>query len=118
MTGQDAVRSAGEFNARVGVTGVVMTKVDGDARGGAALSVVSVVPFPPSSYRSIEKPAMDAARQGLSIGFGRALHAQVRSLVLSTRTSIGRGAYAIAERSAASLRTGLSLFVATQRTPR
>src|ERR1044072_6083253 len=43
MTGQDAIKSAGEFNARVGVTGVVMTKLDGDARGGAALSVVSVV---------------------------------------------------------------------------
>jgi signal recognition particle subunit SRP54 len=46
MTGQDAVKSAGEFNARVGVTGVVMTKLDGDARGGAALSVVSVVGVP------------------------------------------------------------------------
>jgi signal recognition particle subunit SRP54 len=46
MTGQDAVKSAGEFNARVGVTGVVLTKLDGDARGGAALSVVSVVGVP------------------------------------------------------------------------
>jgi signal recognition particle subunit SRP54 len=46
MTGQDAIKSAGEFNARVGVTGVVLTKVDGDARGGAALSVVSVVGVP------------------------------------------------------------------------
>jgi len=46
MTGQDAVRSAGEFHRRVGVTGVVLTKLDGDARGGAALSVVSVVGVP------------------------------------------------------------------------
>jgi signal recognition particle subunit SRP54 len=46
MTGQDAVKSAGEFNRRVGVTGVVLTKLDGDARGGAALSVVSVVGVP------------------------------------------------------------------------
>jgi signal recognition particle subunit SRP54 len=46
MTGQDAVKSAGEFNARVGVSGVVLTKLDGDARGGAALSVVSVVGVP------------------------------------------------------------------------
>ncbi len=46
MTGQDAVRSAGEFNARIGVTGVVLTKMDGDARGGAALSVVGVVGVP------------------------------------------------------------------------
>lgn len=46
MTGQDAIKSAGEFNSRVGVTGVVLTKMDGDARGGAALSVVSVVGVP------------------------------------------------------------------------
>jgi signal recognition particle subunit SRP54 len=46
MTGQDAIKSAGEFNSRVGVTGVVLTKLDGDARGGAALSVVSVVGVP------------------------------------------------------------------------
>src|SRR5438874_3658647 len=46
MTGQDAIKSAGEFTARVGVTGVVLTKMDGDARGGAALSVVSVVGVP------------------------------------------------------------------------
>ncbi|MFP5380151.1 MAG: signal recognition particle protein, partial [Vicinamibacteria bacterium] len=46
MTGQDAIKSAGEFNRQVGVTGVVLTKVDGDARGGAALSVVSVVGVP------------------------------------------------------------------------
>src|SRR5262245_14234976 len=46
MTGQDAIKSAGEFNRRIGVTGVVLTKIDGDARGGAALSVVSVVGVP------------------------------------------------------------------------
>jgi signal recognition particle subunit SRP54 len=46
MTGQDAIKSAGEFHNRVGVTGVVLTKLDGDARGGAALSVVSVVGVP------------------------------------------------------------------------
>ena len=46
MTGQDAVRSAGEFHQRVGVSGVVLTKMDGDARGGAALSVVGVVGVP------------------------------------------------------------------------
>jgi len=37
MTGQDAVRSAEEFHRRVGITGVILTKMDGDARGGAAL---------------------------------------------------------------------------------
>ncbi len=46
MTGQDAIKSAGEFNRLIGVTGVVLTKMDGDARGGAALSVVSVVGVP------------------------------------------------------------------------
>jgi signal recognition particle subunit SRP54 len=46
MTGQDAIKSAGEFNRQVGVTGVVLSKIDGDARGGAALSVVSVVGVP------------------------------------------------------------------------
>src|SRR6476659_7095064 len=46
MTGQDAIKSAGEFNRQIGVTGVVLSKADGDARGGAALSVVSVVGVP------------------------------------------------------------------------
>ncbi|MEO8071493.1 MAG: signal recognition particle protein [Acidobacteriota bacterium] len=46
MTGQDAVKSAGEFHHRTGTTGVVLTKMDGDARGGAALSVVGVVGVP------------------------------------------------------------------------
>src|ERR1700733_1379946 len=42
MLGQDAVRSAGEFHHRLGLTGVVLTKLDGDARGGAALSISKV----------------------------------------------------------------------------
>ena len=46
MTGQDAVKSAGEFHSRIGTSGVVLTKMDGDARGGAALSVVGVVGVP------------------------------------------------------------------------
>ncbi len=46
MTGQDAIKSAGEFNRQIGISGVVLTKIDGDARGGAALSVVSVVGVP------------------------------------------------------------------------
>jgi signal recognition particle subunit SRP54 len=55
MTGQDAIKSAGEFNNRVGVTGVVLTKLDGDARGGAALSVVSVVGVPTAFVGSGER---------------------------------------------------------------
>jgi len=46
MTGQDAVRSAEEFQKRVGMTGIVLTKLDGDARGGAALSAATVTGAP------------------------------------------------------------------------
>ncbi len=46
MTGQEAVNVAREFHARVGLTGVIMTKMDGDARGGAALSIRRVTGVP------------------------------------------------------------------------
>jgi signal recognition particle subunit SRP54 len=46
MTGQDAVKSATEFHERVGITGVVLTKMDGDARGGAALSIKQMIGQP------------------------------------------------------------------------
>jgi signal recognition particle subunit SRP54 len=46
MTGQDAVRSAEEFHRRVGITGIVLSKLDGDARGGAALSAAAVTGCP------------------------------------------------------------------------
>src|SRR2546427_8887340 len=46
MTGQDAVRSAEEFHARIGITGIVLTKMDGDARGGAVLSIKQVIGQP------------------------------------------------------------------------
>lgn len=46
MTGQDAVRVAAEFHQRLDLTGLVLTKVDGDARGGAALSIRSVTGIP------------------------------------------------------------------------
>jgi signal recognition particle subunit SRP54 len=46
MTGQDAVKSADEFHKRLGITGVVLTKMDGDARGGAALSIRNVTGQP------------------------------------------------------------------------
>lgn len=46
MTGQEAVRIAEEFNATVGLTGVILSKMDGDARGGAALSITSVTGVP------------------------------------------------------------------------
>ena len=46
MTGQDAVKSAEEFHKRLGITGVILTKMDGDARGGAALSIRTVTGQP------------------------------------------------------------------------
>src|ERR1700759_5476143 len=46
MTGQDAVRSAEEFHKKLSITGVVLTKMDGDARGGAALSIRQVTGQP------------------------------------------------------------------------
>ncbi len=46
MTGQDAVRSAEELQRRIGLTGIVLTKLDGDARGGAALSAAAVTGCP------------------------------------------------------------------------
>jgi signal recognition particle subunit SRP54 len=46
MTGQDAVKIAQGFDAKLGVTGVILTKMDGDARGGAALSIYGVLKKP------------------------------------------------------------------------
>ncbi|MDQ2900597.1 MAG: signal recognition particle protein [Acidobacteriota bacterium] len=46
MTGQDAVKSAEEFHKRLGITGIILTKMDGDARGGAALSIRHVTGQP------------------------------------------------------------------------
>jgi signal recognition particle subunit SRP54 len=46
MTGQDAVQAAQEFNERIGLTGLILSKLDGDARGGAALSIVEVTGVP------------------------------------------------------------------------
>jgi signal recognition particle subunit SRP54 len=58
MTGQDAVNTAKEFNDRLNFDGVVLTKLDGDARGGAALSIRSVVDKPIKFVGTGEK--MDA----------------------------------------------------------
>ncbi len=55
MIGQEAVRVAEEFNRRVGLTGIIFTKVDGDARGGAALSVRAVTGVPIKFLGSGEK---------------------------------------------------------------
>src|ERR1700745_1634332 len=61
MIGQDAVKSAGEFHRRLGLTGVVLTKLDGDARGGAALSIGKVTGAPVKFIGTGEKyDALDA----------------------------------------------------------
>lgn len=55
MTGQDAVRSAGAFHEKLGITGVVLTKTDGDTRGGAAFSIKHVTGQPIKFAGSGEK---------------------------------------------------------------
>lgn len=56
MTGQEAVSVAQSFHERVGLTGIVLTKMDGDARGGAALSMVEVTGVPIVFIGTGEKP--------------------------------------------------------------
>jgi signal recognition particle subunit SRP54 len=57
MTGQDAVRSADEFHKKLALTGIVLTKMDGDARGGAALSIRQVTGQPVKFIGTGEKPS-------------------------------------------------------------
>ncbi len=56
MTGQDAVISGSTFNSRIGITGIILTKMDGDARGGAALSMRSVTGVPVKYITVGERP--------------------------------------------------------------
>ena len=56
MTGQDAVKVAEEFGRTVALTGLILTKVDGDARGGAALSIRHVSGTPIKFLGTSEKP--------------------------------------------------------------
>ncbi len=57
MTGQDAVRSADEFHKKLALTGIILTKMDGDARGGAALSIRQVTGQPVKFIGTGEKPS-------------------------------------------------------------
>ena len=61
MTGQEAVSVAEEFHSRIGLTGLILTKLDGDARGGAALSIVAVTGLPVKFIGSGER--VDALEQ-------------------------------------------------------
>src|SRR5437763_13583590 len=56
LTGQDAVNLARAFNDRVGLTGIVLTRVDGDGRGGAALSVRPITGKPIQLIGTGERP--------------------------------------------------------------
>lgn len=59
MTGQDAVNVAGSFNDKIGVDGVILTKLDGDTRGGAALSIRAV-----TESRPLRRHGREALRSG------------------------------------------------------
>jgi signal recognition particle subunit SRP54 len=61
MAGQDAVNAAKDFHKKVGITGLILTKMDGDARGGAALSIRQVTGVPVKFIGIGEKP--DAIEQ-------------------------------------------------------
>jgi len=56
MTGQDAVKSADEFHKKLSLTGIILTKMDGDARGGAALSIRQITGQPVKFIGTGEKP--------------------------------------------------------------
>jgi signal recognition particle subunit SRP54 len=101
MTGQDAVRSAGEFHRALGLTGVVLSKLDGDARGGAALSIRHVTGVPikfagvgerPTDFEPFHADRMasrilgmgdvlgliEKAEQALEVGDAQALERKIR----------------------------------------
>ncbi len=90
MTGQDAVRSAREFHERLNLTGVILTKMDGDARGGAALSIKSVTGQPIKFIGTGEKadslePLFPDRLAGRILGMG-----DVLSLIEKAEESVDR----------------------------
>jgi len=75
MTGQDALVSASAFQAQIGITGIVLTKLDGDARGGSALSAASVtgcpIRFAGTGEKAEDFELFDASRMaGRILGMG------------------------------------------------
>jgi signal recognition particle subunit SRP54 len=108
MTGQDAVRSAKGFHDGVGLTGVILTKLDGDARGGAALSIHGVTGVPIVYVGTGERPdaleLLDPARMaGRILGQG-----DVVALVEKAAATIDRAAAEKLEKKARS-RQGMDL---------
>ena len=103
MLGQDAVQTASAFGARLPLTGVVITKLDGDARGGVALSVTHVTGKPIKFAGTAEKltglEAFDPERMaGRILGMG-----DIVALVEEVRSSVDLGA---AEKLAKRMQTG------------
>ena len=103
MLGQDAVQTASAFGARLPLTGVVVTKLDGDARGGVALSVTNVTGKPIKFAGTAEKltglEAFDPERMaGRILGMG-----DIVALVEEVRSSVDLGA---AEKLAKRMQTG------------
>ena len=88
MTGQDAVNVAKNFNEAVGITGVVLTKLDGDTRGGAALSIRSVTQKPIKFVGMGEK--MDALRtiSSRTNGFSNFGMGDVMSLIEKAQANV------------------------------
>ena len=103
MLGQDAVQTASAFGARLPLTGVVVTKLDGDARGGVALSVTHITGKPIKFAGTAEKltglEAFDPERMaGRILGMG-----DIVALVEEVRSSVDLGA---AEKLAKRMQTG------------
>ena len=109
MTGQDAVNSADEFHKRLGITGVVLTKMDGDARGGAALSIRQVTGQPlkfvgvGEKYDALEPFHPDRMASRI-LGMGDILSASSRRR-RKTRQQEGRGDAAEADETSSRSRT-------------
>ncbi len=93
MIGQDAVRSAGEFHKRLGLTGVILTKLDGDARGGAALSIGKVTHKRLGLTGVILTKLDGDARGGAALSIGKVTGAPVKFVGLGEKYDALEGFY-------------------------
>jgi len=92
LTGQDAVNLARSFDERVGLTGIVLTRVDGDGRGGAALSMRAVTGKPIKLIAPVKRPTrwkifIRAASRGGSSAWATWCRWSKRPPLISTRKS-------------------------------
>ena len=100
MTGQDAVNTAKEFNDRLDFDGVVLTKLDGDTRGGAAISIRAVVNKPLKFISSGEKDGCAAGVPSRAYGRPYPRHGRHRVVGRKGSGTIRRGGGAPAEEKA------------------